>query len=261
MNVYNFVYGEKQYQIKGDNYGLVKSNYLSIINKKNNELYILYKGKKIDLNDIKNIKFLNTKKNIKNLFVFNIKNNHKSNVREMKNIICPKCNNLSTLYLNEDKISLKNCVCNHDFHDLTFNKFINTQTNNNSIIKCSICKNNQHFYNDKIYICSCNKYICPLCANTHDKNHYMILYNDMTYKCQHNNIFCSYCFDCNKNLCEKCEMEHNEKHKIMIYKSIFPNINKLNKIKEEINDNKKKILNIKWKLRNYLFFIKRIFLI
>ena len=256
MNVYNFIYGENQYQMKRNNDGLdFISNYLSIINKNYKELYILYKGKKINLNDIKKLKILFTKKNIKNLFVFNIKNNHKSNIKEIKNIICPECNNLSTLYLNEDTISLKNCIYNHEFNDLTFNKFINTQTNNEAI-KCSICKNNQYFYNDKMYICSCNKYICPLCVNTHDKSHYKILYNEITYKCRHNKEFCSYCFDCNKNLCEKCEAEHIKKHKIMIYKSIFPNENKLNKIKEEIDDNIKKIKQYKMEIEKLSNFYK-----
>ena len=254
MNAYNFVYGEKQYEMKRNKNELdFISDYLSIINKRNNELYILYKGKVLNLNDIKTLKILCTKKNIQNIFIFNIKINHKVNLKEIKNIICPECNNLSTFFLNEDKISLKNCINNHDVHDLTFNKFINAQTNNEAI-SCSICKNNQHFYNDKIYICSCNKFICPLCAKTHDKTHSMILYNDIAYKCRHNNEFCSYCFDCNKNLCEICEKEHNEKHKFMLYKSIFPNTNKLNKIKEEIDDNKKKIKQYKMeieKLSNY----------
>ena len=247
MNVYNFVYGENQHQMKRNNEKLdFIFKYLSIINKKNNELYILYNGKTINLNDRGKLKILNNKKNIKNLFVFNIKNNNKSHIKEIKNIICPECNNLSTLYFNEDKISLKNCICNHNLNDLSLNKFINIQTNN-EVIKCSICKNNQGFYNEKIYICSCNKYICPLCARLHDQTHYMIPYNEMAYKCIHHNEFCSYCFDCNKNLCEKCEVQHKD-HKIMIYKSFFPNAKKLNKIKEEIEDNKNKIKDYKMEI-------------
>ena len=164
MSTYNFVYGKKQYQIEENNNRVnFISYYLSKINKNNDELCILYKGKIINSNNIKKFEKIKTKKKIKNLFVFNIKFNHKSNTKEMKNIVCPKCNNLSTFEVNENIISLKKCIYNHDYHDLSINKFIKSQTNKEKVINCSICTNSQIFYNNKIFYCSCNRYICPLC--------------------------------------------------------------------------------------------------
>ena len=107
-----------------------------------------------------------------------------------------------------------------------------TQNINENRIINNICNINNEgkSYNNKFYICgTCNKNICLLCKEKHNKDHIMIDYDKRKYLCyKPNEIFASYCDKCKENLCMICEIEHNN-HKI----EIIPNINNIkNKIKE-----------------------------
>ena len=177
-----------------------------------------------------NSKISNFNKNNIIIIVFNLKN--KKEKEEFKQIICPECKEISNIYFIEDKITIKNCINKHN-KNLSINEFIKKQYINE--IKCNICKNDKSLYNDKIYICSCKQYICPLCARNHDNSHNMIEYNNRFYKClKHNNNYISYCNNCNMNLCEKCEENHDNEHKRVSYKEKKPNEKKINEIKKEI---------------------------
>ena len=92
------------------------------------------------------------------------------------------------------------------------------------------------FYNEKFYICSCNKYICPLCINKHNKGHKNIEYQKRFYFCQKHCLkYKSYCNKCNSNLCSLCENDH-KKHEIILYKSKKPTDKKVNEINYDLKE-------------------------
>ena len=51
----------------------------------------------------------------------------------------------------------------------------------------------------------------------------------------------SYCNDCKTNLCKKCESNHNN-HSIIYFQDLALNKNHENKIKEKIEDFRKKLM-------------------
>ena len=60
-------------------------------------------------------------------------------------------------------------------------KFEETQTINLNEIICDICKNNNrgNTHENKFYICNnCNKNLCILCKQNHDKNHNVLNYDN-----------------------------------------------------------------------------------
>ena len=121
-----FIYQYNKYKIDIKNikiFNEVLSKFLSIIDKSENDLIFLYKGKKI-----KNKILLNKLNNII-ISVFNIGLNIKNNECY---IICPTCQNLSYLNINKNNnnkynISLNNCINNHEYNNLSTNEFINYQ--------------------------------------------------------------------------------------------------------------------------------------
>jgi len=240
-----FIYQNNKYKIDKRNINTINEalkKFLSFVDKKENDLIFLYKGKKIN----NNISLLN-KLNIIIISVFNIKMNIKN--KKYDYIRCPTCQNLSYLNINKNNnnkynISLNNCINNHEFNDLSINEFINYQ-NKIIKIKCDICKNNKYLYDNNFYICSCEKNICKLCLEKHNiKNHNIIEYNRRYDTCnKHGKVYISYCKDCKLNLCEKCEGEHNN-HKIIIYKMIINKI-RIEEIKKDLNKNIDRIKEFK----------------
>ena len=134
--------------------------YLSLIDQKQKDILFMYKGKELSLQS--NNIILNGNRNI--ISVINL--NKKKNVNETNYILCPKCTNLQFLNINEEKISMTNCINNHKYLDLSINNFIKRQ--NELKINCSICNNNKLLYNNNFYICSCGKNICKLCRDNHN---------------------------------------------------------------------------------------------
>ena len=125
-------------------------------------------------------------------------------------------------------------------------------------LECDICKNDKYLYNDKFFICSCKKYICPLCAKSHEKTHKMIEYKNRFYKCiKHNYNFISYCNTCNMNLCDKCEDNHNSKHKRILYKEKKQSEKKIDEMSKEIKEIERKIKRCKMEIKklNNLYMI------
>ena len=73
----------------------------------------------------------------------------------------------------------------------------------------------------------CEKNLCPLCKDKHDKNHIIIDYEDKNYICRkHNYSYTLYCKSCKKNICIYCEVSHKNHEiisfgKIMVTKKIL----------------------------------------
>ena len=230
-NIYEIECKEKDLSILN-----LLSKYSSIINIDFNQLFFLYKGKNLILNNMKKVNELKDNNII--ILVYNLKMK-KINNKELKEIICPECNNLAIINSNNNKISLDCLKNNHKLLDISLNFFNDSQYINESLINCQKCENNKCYYN-KFYICSNNKYICPLCLKGY--NEYKILDYEYRFKycINHSLNYISYCNTCNINLCNKCEEEH-KKHKIKSYKEIKPNEKRINEIKDdEIKINKYK---------------------
>ena len=236
----NFAYNginTTMYCKNDDKFQDICEKYCIKIEKDINKLIFIYGGeilkKELKLKDVINqIDKVNLKMNI--LVYDNNTMIEKERIIESKDIICPKCGEICLINLNDYKIKLNNCKNKHE-NIILINEFEDTQNINENKIKCDICNNNKgKTYDNKFYICGeCNKKICPLCKEKHNKEHKIIIdYDNKNYYCKkHNETYISYCDICKENLCFKCDMEHDNNHRIILYREIKPNINK-NKMKE-----------------------------
>ena len=240
----NFYYGNKKQTLK-----ISGKNKLIFDILKDYSLTFLYKGKNMLLNKEKKLGEINKQKRTSlKIIVLNLNKKYKNDNKELKNIICPECKNLSIINFNdEDKISL-NCVKKDNIQDLSINEFIRSQYYEESDIKCDDCKNKRNLYNN-FYICSCNKKVCPLCFGDHFGKHTIIEYDKKFSNCdKHRERIVSYCQSCNKNLCQICEIDHI-KHKTTNIKQKKPNEKKINELKNEIGEIETKIKKLKWKYK------------
>ena len=205
------------------------------------DLLFLYKGKNILENEVILNKIKNNNNN--NIIITAIKKNKKKD--NIRSIICPECQELAFLSINDNFIKLDHCINSHK-NEYSINEFIENQEINESLIKCNICNNDKSLYNNNFYICASEKtskkYICQLCFrnNIKNKENENVLYYNKRYSCcnKHNTEFVSYCSFCNMNLCEICEkMHNNHKNKIILYKKENLNDKKIKEIKKEIKDN------------------------
>ena len=196
----------------------ILKNYSNMINKNIKDLYFLSKGKYISINNKK--KIYEFKKNL-SISVFDLSVNKDKNY--LNPITCPICDSLVTININEDKISLENCINNHNFYNLSLDAFLHlVNFNNKNAFKCSKCGNYSNDYNNKFYFCSCKNILCPICSTLHNKAHELIEYiNRFNFCLEHKSKFIIYCNSCNMNLCDKCEQKHY-KHKRVYFKQIIP---------------------------------------
>ena len=244
-----FVLGKNIFDITKEDLNINESvirKYMEILGEK--DLIFLYKGKNI----LENEDILNKIKNKNNIIITVIKKNKIKS--DIGNIICPECQELTFLNINEDNIiKLDNCINNHK-NEYSINEFIENEEIKENEIKCNICNNSKSLYNNNFYICTCKKNVCQLCMINHikDKEHNILYYNKRYSFCnKHLFKFVSYCSLCKMNLCINCEKEHeNHKNKIILYKKenlvdkkkkeiekeIKDNIEKIRKYKNEIND-------------------------
>ena len=120
------------------------------------------------------------------------------------------------------------------------NNFEETQKIDESKIICDLCKTNnkEKSFNKQFYIClKCKLNLCPLCKDIHDKNHYIIDYNQKNYICsEHGDNYSSFCQTCDKNICIECENSHSF-HNIIYFGKILPNKDNLNNILNELKNN------------------------
>ena len=212
MVTIKFLYMMNEYTIKVNkekfNYETFKG-YAKLIGTDLNKLYFSIKGKLMIINEKSNIKIGSKieKKEIK-ILVFNLRNVKGSIKPNQKapNIICPYCKQLALIKINEDKITISNCINkNHISPDLTIEEFIGYQNYDESKVKCEFCQNLKYLYNI-FFICSCGKNICPICLQNHKSEHSVIYYKNRFNECKKHSIpFCSYYKECNVNLCPTCE--------------------------------------------------------
>jgi len=243
-----FLYLRNRYELEINNKNILISDILEQYENINNQKFMfLYNG--IDLKTKSKVKYEDLKNDKSKIFAFNLENLTLNKEKENK-IVCPICYKDAIININSLEISLSNCPNNHNIINFPLKEFMELQLLKERVtIKCDICGNYKKEYK-KFYICSCNKYICPLCINLHQnndlKNHNLINYNERFYTCNyHNKNYILYCKTCQINLCEICEKNHFN-HNILFYKQLISDENKINEIKNDIknlNDKVKENLN------------------
>ena len=205
-------------------------------------IYFLYDGKVINEESILSeiVKKEDIKRNQMNILVNSlidtqIKEN--SSIIKSKEVNCPKCLEEINLKINNYTISLYECKNGHNFSDIDFKKFLNTQNIDLKNIICNICKQKNMYtsYNNQFYKClTCDKNICPLCSSQHNISHKTIDYDKRNSICkEHIESFITYCKDCKKNLCMNCEKDHINHNKIY-FGNILPDSNEIRIRKNEL---------------------------
>ena len=231
------------------------------IEKDNLNLFLfLYKGNAIDQEKtLEEIIDENDKKlNKISIFVADLESEEteeENNTLRSREIICPTCHECIKINVYNYGIYLTECRNHHridkKIKDLKEYEYI--QNINQKGIICDDCKktNKSETFKNAFFICNtCKQNVCPLCKLKHNKEHYIINYEDKNYKCNnHNNLYTSYCDKCKKDLCVLCEQEHIN-HKIinvgqLIPKDINESKEKLNQIREGIDKVKKNINEIR----------------
>ena len=171
-----------------------------------------------------------------------------------KEVICPECNETAKIIFEEYKILFK-CRNKHKSDYYFFDEYEKTQNMDISKILCEQCKqtNKSETYNNMFFRCNtCKINFCPLCSSIHDKNHFIINYEDKSYICElHNQNFNSFCKDCKKNICLYCEKDH-DKHNLFPFGKNIPNKDDLEKKKDELRTKIDKLKNNIEDIKNIL---------
>ena len=98
------------------------------------------------------------------------KNEAKENVS--KDIICPKCKELTLMNIEDFKLIFHGYKKYHRISNILLNDFEECQKVDKNKLRCNICNKQNIFNNIQFFICNkCDKIIRPLCKLTHDKNH------------------------------------------------------------------------------------------
>ena len=166
--------------------------------------------------------------------------NNKNNLIKAEQIICPQCKETAKIFIKDYLITIFGCKHNHTTNNILLDQFEESQKIDESKVVCNACKtrNKEKSFNKQFYIClKCKLNLCPLCKDIHDKNHYIIDYNNKNYICpQHGDNYSSFCQTCNKNICIECENSHST-HNIIYFGKILPNKDNLNGILNELKNN------------------------
>ena len=217
------------------------------------KLFFLCNGSMINP-EVKLEQILQKDETIINMIVLDLDNDedNKINLKQSKDIICPICNEICFIYLNDYKITFSNCNNGHRFTKIMFNEFFDFQKIDESKIICDKCmgvdKNKKsEVSNNLFYKCLiCNINLCPLCKDKHDKMHLIINYDFKNYICnEHGERYISSCKDCMKDLCDNCKYDdkHNSSyHKVsFLYELIKRKENLMKELRIKIDDLTKKI--------------------
>ena len=219
---------ENQKMVEISNIFITKSN----INKK--DLFFVYDGNCTSQFD-KNLTFIQLANSFDKLrkkisiLVYDKDNaNEITSKVKSKQVICPSCNELIKMKLENYKINLFDCKNNHSLNYMPLNEFYQTQFIDLRNIKCSVCKDKSKSmtYNNEFYkCCDCNFNLCPLCKSQHNNSHNIINYDKINFLCQkHGEPFTDYCKNCRRNMCFLCDGEH-ENHDIISLKKMMINKN------------------------------------
>ena len=163
---------------------------------------------------------------------------------------CVECNLICLLKLNykEGKPFINYECENGHKGNILLKDYIN-QYNKFSISKekCGDCKKSQKEIKGDFFYCSkCNKFICHSCQLNHPKKekHSIMILERYDSLCKiHSNTFSFYCFNCKKNICVFCKPMHKNHNCIELWEYNYSEEDK-NKLKEEINNLKNKLLNL-----------------
>ena len=154
------------------------------------DLYFLYNGDMINP-EVKLESIIKKDEKIINMIVnelYNDKDNE-GNLKQSKDTICPICNEICLIKLNDYKITFSNCKNGHKFTKIMFNEYFDFQKIDESKIICDKCegenKNKKsEVKNNLFYKCfNCNINLCPLCKIKHEKKHLIINYDKRNYLC------------------------------------------------------------------------------
>jgi hypothetical protein len=211
---------------------------IKINKKKKSDYYFIYGGGTVK----ENLTFIEHCNNLdkerkKMSFLVNKVNKENADeeicLKKSKYIICPICKDKSRISIDNYKIGIYDCKNGHKNNNILIHDFESTQNIDEKKIKCQNCNmvDKTTSYQNIFFICfDCQKSLCRLCRETHDKTHNIIDYDDKFFTCDiHYESYISYCENCKRDICLSCEMEHGE-HKVTSYGSILPN---LKKVKEE----------------------------
>lgn len=201
-------------------------------------LYFLYNGKWLNCYDgSQNLTFfqmaneIDKKRGKMNILVAENTNVEKDLIIKSDDIICPQCGNYIFMSIKNYKISLFNCVNGHKMLNIPLNEFENTQNINLSKITCGFCskKRSNIFKNEMNRCLTCKMNICPLCSSQHDRNHPLISYDEINYRCEKDggDSFFGFCQSCNAHYCMSCANNHNN-HQIIPFTSVFQGNQQIN---------------------------------
>ena len=231
--------------------------YLIKINKSKNDVFFLYNGNKIK-EELK-LEEINKEDNeirilVRDILDMNIKN--EEDLKQFKDIICPKCGNICLINFKNYIIKLNNCKNNHSIDNILFDEFNNLQKINEL---CNICnKSKEVIHDNKLYkCCNCKLNLCPICKLKHNKEHKehkLINYELNNYLCNiHDERYILYCSQCHLNLCDICEQEHDKNHDFVYLNKLIPNKeNNINKLRSKIDNLKNEIKGIINKLQKIM---------
>jgi len=176
-------------------------------------------------------------------------------------IICPICKTSAIIEIEGLNLNIINCENFHRISKLKFDAYdeyefdLDDRSDKNidklrkmEMLKCQLCSG--HIADDtppenKIYVCTCGANLCFSCFKTHnDKDHHKIEYKNKNYYCLiHGKEFNSYCLDCNMNICELCKSLHPENHEVLEYQYLKPKSDYIEKLLNEIDEQKKELNN------------------
>ena len=249
MEKIKFIYLHNKYEMyvnKEEYFKDIIKKYSFLINLNINQLYFSIKGNHVSINDTRKVKDIKNKN-----IIISVTNLKKIKIKEeLNHIICPECNNLTLMNVNDNNIVLEKCIKNHVNTFNNIKDFIESQ-NIKEDIKCEKCQNYLSDYNNNFYFNSSKNNICPLCIKN-EKNKY-IEYNNKYYYCIiHGKEFISYCNNCNTNLCFQCEEKHKN-HKIIYLKQLK------SKNKNEMKDELKEFNELIKKYRKQILILNGLF--
>ena len=220
----------------------------------NSVIFVAHSFKVQENNRIMDIMDQSDKKNNKlYIAVFPLYINvNKKVIEDSKEIICPKCSEQCQIKIEDYNVKLFDCKNNHSTI-LSLNHFKESQKIDLSQIKCNFCKNKNignSFDHIFFYCRNCKANVCVLCKEKHNKNHFIINYEQKDYTCPlHNDSYFKYCHDCKLNICMSCNQMHIN-HRLEPFENLISNPDskrfELDKLKDEIdifNNHVKKIIN------------------
>jgi hypothetical protein len=261
MNQVVFTYKGKQINIQCDENNKM-SDICSKFAKKagvdKNNIFFCYDGKGgIDFNENQTFIQMAKHSNQINILVYDKKKNGEIIINKLKtkskNVICPTCGENSLIKINNYKITLFDCKNGHKISNLSLKEFEDKQIIDLSNIKCGKCNNNKSssFQNTFFNCLDCKINLCPLCKNSHDKNHNIIDYDYISYICQnHYDSYSKYCKYCKMNICMHCEGDHSNHTKIYLgdiiqnKKDLNSQLDELKTFIDKFNEDINKIIEI-----------------